>query len=432
MSTKPFLRARLPLAGLAVALLAPLAGCAVQPVTDTRSAAGLAMRQVLPEAATALPDVVAATGRIGVGMLAGAPRDANVVTSPSSLAVALAMLTEGARGASLAQLEQVLGATGEQRRDAFAALRGALADLDGDPAVATAKELPENPVVHLADQLVIDDGYAADQAYLEALADGFGAGVQRADLSSAAGKRVLSAWADQHTGGLIKESAIEPHPDLRLVLQDAILLAARWQVPFDANETAPRPFVLGDGTTAEVETMSASKPVAYAQLNGWTAVRLPYAGGRLHADLVLPPAGTDPAAVTPEVLTGLSAGLAAAAPQPVRLTLPTLGLKPEPLDLLDTLAAIGAPAVLCDSPEVDLSGIGPGALCVQQAKQQAVLQVDEEGTVAAALTELGIRETSLPAEPELALHLDRPFLVQVSDGRTAWPLFLAAVRDPRR
>lgn len=432
MSTKPFLRVRRPLAGLAVlALIAPLAGCSTPSLPDTSSAAGLTMRQVRPEAATALPEVVAATGRIGVTMLAGAPAGTNVVTSPSSLAVALAMLTDGARGTTLAQLEQVLGASGEQRRDAFAALRGALADLDGDPAVARATELPQRPVVHLADQVVLDDSYDAAPDYLAALADGFGAGVQRADLATADGKRVLSAWVDHHTGGLIKESAIRPNDDLKLVLQDAILLAARWQVPFRPSGTAARPFDLGDGSRAEVETMAGTPEVAYAELDGWAAVRLPYAGGRLHADLVLPPAGTDPATVSAELLTGLAGALAVASPEPVELTVPTLDLKPDPLDLLDTLSAIGAPAVRCDSAEVDFGGIGPGEPCVQQAVQQAVLAVDEEGTLAAAVTEIGMEATSAGPEAGEVLHLDRPFLVRIADRTTSWPLFLAAVRDPR-
>lgn len=432
MSIEAHVRRRVPLIGLALVMLAPLGGCtAPDPNTGIESAAGVVMRQVQPSAAVELPSVVAATRRIGVTMLTEGPADGNVVTSPSSLAVALAMLTEGARGASLAELESVLGASGEQRRDAFAALRGTLLTLDGDPAVVQSEELPENPLVHLAGQVVVDDTYEISPAYLEALADGFGAGVQRADLASADGKRVLSAWVNHHTGGLIKESAIQPDPDLKVVLQDAILLAARWQDPFEKTSTADRPFTLPDGSTVDVKTMAALKPVAYAKASGWTAVRLPYDGGQLHADLLLPPVGTDPAAVTPEVLAELSAALDAASPEPVGLTLPTLDLKPKPLNLLGTLGRIGAPSVLCGASGTDLSGIGPDALCVQQAMQQAVLKVDEEGTVAAAVTELGMVATSAGSEPAKVLHLDRPFVIQIAHAETSWPLFLAAVRDPR-
>lgn len=424
-------RRRVPL-GLVLALVVPLAACAgVDPDAGLQSAAGVTMREVAPADATQLPAVVNATRRLGTAMLADGPRDGNVVTSPSSLAVALAMLTEGARGTTLAELESALEASGERRRDAFAALRGALLGFDGDPAIVRAKELPQKPLVHLAGQVVVHESYEVSPAYLEALADGFGAGVQRADLASMDGKRVLSAWVDHHTGGLIKESAIQPDPDLKLVLQDAILLAARWAVPFSAAVTAPRPFTLPDGSQVDVETMASGNPVAYAAVSGWTGVRLPYTGGELHADLLLPPAGTDPASASPEVLAELSAALDAATPELVDLTLPTLDLAPDPLDLLRTLEAVGASSVLCGSQSTDLTAIGPDDPCVQQAVQQAVLKVDEEGTVAAAVTEIGVTAASAEPEPTKVLHLDRPFVVQIAHAETSWPLFLAAVRDPR-
>ncbi|MBK8460266.1 MAG: serpin family protein [Micropruina sp.] len=364
---------------------------------------------------------------MGTTTLQLAPRDTNAVVSPSSLVLALGMLTEGARGSTLTALEGALGATGEERRDALAALRGALLAMDGDPAAATADELPERPIIHLASRIVTDDGFAVDPAYLDALADVFDAGVQQTDLGSQAGMDVLSAWIRHHTGGLIQKTAIEPNPDLRLVLQDAILLAARWQSPFEQPATAPRPFTLPGGRAVDTETMAAMTSFAYAEVAGWRAVRLPYVTA-LHADVLLPPQGTDPAQATPELLAEVSAALDAAAPELIDLTLPTLDIGPDTLKLLDALPAIGAPVLCADAP--DLSGMGPGDLCVLQAVQQSVLKVDEEGTVAAAVTEIGVGETAAP-QPEHQLHVDRPFLLTISHTETAWPLFLAAIRDPR-
>jgi len=416
--------------GLVLVGLVPLTSCSGTASSASLSAAGMVLREVKPADATALPAVVAATRKVGTTMLAEAPPTGNVVTSPSSLVMALAMLTEGARSETLAELEAALGAAGDQRRDAFAALRGALNALDGDPAVVRSGKLPDKPMVHLADRVVVDDTYEVSAEYLEALAEGFGAGMQRTDLASSASKPVLSAWVEQHTGGLIKESAIEPGPDLRLVLQDAVLLAARWSVPFRSALTTGRPFTLEDGASVEVETMASTNSVPYAEIDGWKAVRLLYGEGELHADLLLPPAGVDPAAATPDLLAGIDEALDAATPEPIDLTLPTLDLSPDPLDLLDTLDALGLPSVKCDSPATDFSGMGPEGLCVAQAVQQAVLKVDEEGTVAAAVTEVAM-EASGMAETPKPLHLDRPFLFQVAHTETSLPLFVAAVRDPR-
>ncbi len=172
------------------------------------------------------------------------------------------------------------------------------------------------------------------------------------------------------------------------------------------------------------------RELAYAEVDGWQAVRLPYVGGKLHADLVLPPAGTDPASVTPELLGKVSGALDHASPAQVEVTLPTLAVKPDALELQRALAKVGAVHLWCKT-EPDLTGIGPEDLCVSQAVQQAVLNVDEEGTVAAAVTELGVAAGAAPAEPDHRLHLDRPFLMQIAASETSWPLFLAAIRDPR-
>ena len=96
------------------------------------------------------------------------------------------------------------------------------------------------------------------------------------------------------------------------------------------------------------------------------------------------------------------------------------------------LAALGVASIDC-AGDANLSGIGgvPGELCVAQASQQTVLRIDEEGTVAAALTEIGAEASAASAAPDRQLHLDRPFLFQIAHSDTDWVLFAAAIRDPR-
>nr|WP_279549915.1 serpin family protein [Leucobacter weissii] len=399
------------------------------------------MRTVGLDDAGALDAVVAATGALGLTVLGAAPDEGNAVVSPASLATALAMLGEGARGESLDELERALGASGEERRDAFAALQRSVLELDGDPFDATADELPERPILHLANNVVVHngEGFEVLPEYLAALADGFDAGVQYADLTSDAGKAVLSEWVNEHTGGLIEESAIRTHADLRVVLQDAILFAARWQTPFDAGSSYRRPFTLPSGERVEVDTMHASGGeggvFAHAELGGgWVAVRLPYQEGA-HSDLLLPPKGTDPAAATPALLAEAAEQLDAAKPVPLALSLPKIDIEAEtPLDLIESgaLEQAGVSAVVCGSGRSDLSGIAGGStrLCLDQAVQQAVLRVDEAGTVAAAATEVGISTFSAQAAPA-AVHFDRPFLLTITHSESGWPLFQAAIRDPR-
>lgn len=430
----------------AAAVLAPLSlALAACGGTDPGSAAVLRSdverRSVAVSDAPAVPDVVAATDELGRAMLApgllegsGCPAHQGPVTvvSPASLAVALAMLAEGAGTTTRDALDAALGASGDARTDAFNALAAAVGRYDGDPAVVQDDELPDTPLLHLANQAVIDDQLTPLDAYLDALAEGFGAGLQHADLGGQEGKAVLDAWANEHTGGLIDASAIEPDPDLRLVLQNAVLLAARWQQPFTDTRDA-EPFTLADGSQVRAEAVWGMPEVPYAVVGGWRAVRLPYTEG-FHADVILPPAGSetmsdDGAPAPPDAATwaALDAALAGTEPRTVELTMPTLDVRTGPMDLCAALHAAGLGELY---GEPDLSGISDDDLNLAQAFQQVVLQVDAEGTVAAALTELGMQATSAPLG-DVEMTVDRPYLLRITHTDTSWPLFLAAIGDPR-
>jgi serine protease inhibitor len=384
---------------------------------------------IAPADAPASADAVAATEDLGLlALRATGEPESNALVSPASLTFALALLAEGARGETAASLDAALGASGEDRTAAYNALAGALAEHDGDPAVVQDDELPDQPVLHLANQAVLDDDLVVVQDYLDALATSFDAGVQRTDLASGAGKGVLDAWVNEHTGGLIEESAIEPDPLLRLVLQNAVLLAARWETPFEEGTTRDEDFTGPDGT-APTEMLHGTEAWAYATHGGWAAVRLPYTDA-FHADVVLPPAGTDPSKVTPDTLAALTGALDAGEPRTVELAMPTLELEPPTLDLAPALEEAGLGGLYAGP---DLSGISTTeALEVSQVMQQAYLSLDEEGTVAAAVTEIGMEASAVgPEEPAVRMIVDRPYLLRIAHTETGLPLFLAAVRSPQ-
>ena len=152
-----------------------------------------------------------------------------------------------------------------------------------------------------------------------------------------------------------------------------------------------------------------------------------------HADVVLPPEGVDPASVAPEQLLALREALAAAPGQTVALTLPTLDVPADdPLDFRPALSAAGLGGLLDSVTPPNLRGISDDKLYVSQAWQQALLQVDAEGTVAAAVTEIGVAEDAASGVAEsISFRVDRPYVFSVSADDTGWPLFTAAIRDPR-
>ncbi len=403
-----------------------LAGCAATGATDSTSYDAPGERDVVALAdASAHAAVVDASWALGWEALSATPASAHAVVSPASLVAALAMLAESAVGDEATPFDAVLGASGDARTDAVNALQRALERYDGDPALVAADELPATPMVHTARQLVVDDQFTPAQAVLDRLKRGYGAGVLSTDLASGDGIRPLHDFARRETGGLIERSAIEPSPDLLAVLQDAIVLAAAWEQPFALGSTFDEDFVTRTGPVP-VPTMSGIFDVPAVEQEGWQAVRLPYDSG-LAADLLLPPAGSpaaaDPRAADVATISGLSAALSGAPAGRVAVTLPKLDLRAT-VDLTPMLGRLGLAG--------DLTGLAADGTPVSlaQAVQQAVLQVDEEGTRAAAFTELAVAG-SAPIEPPLTVRFDRPFVFVVTDTTTGWPLFVASILDPR-
>lgn len=379
--------------------------------------------------APAVPDVVDATWELGLAALAAADGDAGAVVSPSSLTTALAMLAEAGEGPTEEALDAALGASGQDRTDAVGALVAALRRLDGDPAAVQARDLPEVPVVHTAQRVVVDDGAEVDAGYLDRLTSAFDAGVLRTDLGSDAGTDALGAWVREHTGGLVEDSAVVPDASLVAVLQDAVVVAAAWEQPFTAEATGSDPFHVPGAAAVDVPTMHGAVTTPLVELDGWQAVRMRYGyAGVLHADLLLPPAGSpaaaDPARSDLTQVRALGAALDDAADVPVDLALPQVGMRSQ-VDLGPVLDDLGlAPLTVTGL----LADDAPATL--GQARQQAVLLVDEAGTRAAAATELGMAGGAPPPDP-VAVVLDRPFLLVVSHTGTGWPVLLASVRDPR-
>lgn len=373
--------------------------------------------------APAAPDVVAATDAIGAELLGLSDAGGTTVVSPASMSFALGMLGEGASGDGVTQMDALLGSSGQDRLEAYAALRGSLAPLDGDVSMLGDGELPDEPVLHLAAQVALAEDTEVPAEYLDRVAEGFDAGVARGDLASQEGvDALLGEWVRENTGGLIEESAIQPSSDLRLVLQDAVVLGARWQTPLVSGPDTMA-FTTAGGSEAEVPAMGGSLTVPVLDDAGWTGVRLAYQGERLVADVLLPPEGTDPTRVEAQDLSDAVEAMAVADPTQVALTVPTLDLRVT----VDATGWLGdaAPSV---TGGTGLQGLGGGG--VSQVTQQVVLDMNEEGTIAAAVTEIAV-ERSAPAVPPLSLDINRAYLVRIADTETGLTLFLAAVNDPR-
>lgn len=372
--------------------------------------------------------VIRATRRLGLETLAANPRD-TILTSPASTVISLAMLGTQSTGEAEDQFSMVLGASDLKRDEAVNALLGTLTPYEFDPETFDAETLPDSSQLHIANQVVIDSRITPKPGYLESLQAWFDAGVLEADFASDSGYTALDQWIRENTGGLIQKSAIEPSPDLRLVLQNAVLFAARWEDPFEKSATSPMLFTTADGREIEVDALHGQKAASYSEVDGWQMVELPYAEGELAARLVLPPPDVFPTATSMEEIAALENALT---PTSVQISIPKIDLNSS-VDLSAPVQRAGLTAIFVPDPP-GLQNISDDRnLAVDQIIQQGRIIMDEDGTLAAATTEAGVSVTSgaLLDEVEATFVADRPYLVFIVERKVGWDLFSLLVSDPQ-
>jgi len=414
---------------------------------------------------------VAACDTIGARMLAdqlNGTAHRNALACPVGLALALATLRAGAADdgtgvdtmlgvnvdgntqgrvrtwSTIQRNLQRLSIANNQARDrVWSAVQRSLRRFD----VADAQQLrdfdpeaiPETPLLHIANNILTIGQTQPKQEYLDNAKHWYDTEVNRTDLSNA--KTALNAWAALHTGGLIKESGIDVTPDTRLVVQNALLFAARWAKHFNAAATAERqPFTRADGSTSHADLMSRTGHFTFVTGPGWRALRLPYVEGSggsnkttagsstLAMDIILPDDIGSPTDLPPTTWSEATQLLTAQAHQTagnatVHLRLPRLNLSSKPTDLTDMIKSLGVRLGSQDHIAPDL--------LVDQVVQQVRLIVAEEGTVAAALTEITVRFGAPPRlEKPVDFTVDHPYVLRIVDLTTGIALIEAAILDP--
>ncbi|GAB3817508.1 hypothetical protein GCM10028820_18580 [Tessaracoccus terricola] len=400
------------LTGLGAAAVA-LGACTDRPVVASEEVRSEQVLLDLPHDSTpGVADAARLSADLAWAVLSADPT-ANRVVAPSTMAITLAMLAEGAAGGTADELDDVFGLAGDERSAAFGALRQSLGPYEALPSEVDVDDPPETPVVHQASQVVVIDEAEVKETFLDRLASYYDAALQRTSRDEA--KAVLDEWARTNTAGLVEESAIEVTPRLRLVLQDAILFAAAWRTPFSSDGGTME--FDGPGGPVTVPSLHGDFWVPYAEGDGWQAARLPY-DEALAMDVVLPAPGRDPASLTAQQLQEAGEALDGAEDASVSLTMPPTDLE----HMIDLLAAFEAMGITFE----DVSGIFDGAE-VTAFVQQVRLMVSAKGTVGAAVTEVAVEESAVAVD--VSMVVDRPFVMRVLDTRTGWPLFLAVVGD---
>ena len=346
--------------------------------------------------------------------LAGAGSSPNLVFSPASVALALAMAGEGAAGTTAAQIDAVLprNARSELTR-AVRALTG-LTELDLTVAIANA--------------MFVQRGYRLGEPFVDALRSTYDTAPRLVDYAAdpERARQGINAWVDEVTRhripALLPAGAIDV--DTRLTLVNAIYMKARWQFPFSASATADADFTCSDGVVRSVPTMHLVAGLPYAVGDGWRSVALPYLPGSLTMQIVVPDAGKPLTTAVDVAASTLPTGRTRVALAMPRFEVETAASLAQPLRELGMADAFALSTA-------DFSGITTAEpMCIGEVVHQANITVDEDGTEAAAATATAMAGAGMPIDPPLELRVDRSFAFAVHDIAGGAVLFLGHVGNP--
>jgi serpin B len=362
-----------------------------------------------------------------------AAQGGNLVYSPASIRLALAMTYAGAKGETAEEMAAVLrfDLEGEALHAAFNALDQELAARNRvEPTLEDGVE--RKVQLSIANALWGQEGFTFRPEFLDMLAANYGAGMRIVDYVEAteAARRAINDWVAEETNDritdLIPEGVLSEMT--RLVLTNAVYLDATWSSIFAKDATFDAPFFLADGSEVTVPTMHQESFFPYAAGDGWQAVELPYVGEELAMVFLVPDSGRF-AEVEGLVGAGLcDEAVAALENANVRLALPKFEFRFKS-SVADLLKAMGMPTAF-DPDAADFSGMSAeDRLFISDVIHEAFIKVDEEGTEAAAATAVIMDLTSAPSEV-IDLAIDRPFLFSLYDRETGEILFLGRVLDP--
>jgi serine protease inhibitor len=335
-----------------------------------------------------------------------------------SLALALTMLQNGARGKTLAGIKAALHASG---------LTGTALDAGWAALVHdwTSAAQRDGFALHSANSLWLAPTLPTRAAFMAALAGYFHTGVWRVDFTQPGANDAINTWTSQQTHGRITKLFDQLDPDTLAVLANAVYFKAAWQDPFDASDTHDGTFTGPGGAAAPASFMGRTGDLGAAVTPDYAAVQLPYRGGRFAALAIMPTKvsltdyvrGLDPAALR-SVVDGLTTG-------PTTVALPKFTTT-SALDLNRPLQAMGMTDAFGPA---DFSALSPVGLQVTQVVQRVYLKVAEKGTEAAAVTGIGMAASARAAAPR-AITLDHPFLFLIRDTATGAILFASEIQHP--
>ena len=354
--------------------------------------------------------------------------DGNIFFSPTSMFVAFSALYEGSRGNTTDQMQQVFGFEPDQQ-----ARHNATAHL-----MSSVNRDDPNATLEMANALWLAVWFDPYDSYVDAVRSVYLADVERVDFedgSGSGGVKKINAWASEKTNGRIPEvlKQDDVDEDTALVITNSIYFKGTWATQFSKSDTRESDFWMDSTESVMADFMNVRSEFDYAKVDGAQMLRMPYEGGRLSMLAILPD-GRDG-------MPGLDGTVSAMQierwsqdmrPQEVIVSVPKFTTNTH-YDLMEPLSSLGVTDVF-EPDMADLLGIAyvppDHYLYVTKAVHDAYVDVNEEGTEAAAVTTIAVTSEELLPPPPPRFTADHPFIFIIQDDESGAILFMGRLSDP--
>ncbi|MBK8014590.1 MAG: serpin family protein [Deltaproteobacteria bacterium] len=357
-----------------------------------------------------------------------AKSEGNLFYSPFSISSALAMTYAGAKGKTEKEMEQVLqfGAAPAELHPTFAALLGELSSNEDYKLV-------------IANRLWGEQSYPFRATFLDLTREYYDGGFVPVDFKteSKAARGKINTWVEEKTNKKITDLIPAGLLDslTRLVLTNAIHFKGSWADQFDEHATRPMSFELSPKKQIKTSMMFKTAQFRYAQKDGVQLLELPYKGGRLSMVLLMPVERHQLAQVEaklePKMMSQWNGALTR---QEVEIQIPKLKITAK-LSLKKVLQEMGMKTAFSPN-EADFTGMSnlpkdsAEELYIAEVLHKAFVEVNEEGTEAAAATAVVMKARGVAKPRHVRFIADQPFLFLIRDRKTSSVLFVGRVVDP--
>jgi serine protease inhibitor len=347
----------------------------------------------------------------------------NIMVSPLSVALALGMTYNGAGGTTKDAMKEALK-LGNMTDDEINASYKSIIDqlLKLDPKV----------ILNIANSIWYKLNYPVQSDFIQLNKDYYYAEVNELDFYAPDAKDIINGWVNDKTKGLIPAIIDNIPPDAVMYLINAIYFKGVWMYEFDPDDTRNQDFRTEDGVVQQVSMMQMEGDLLYTGNDLFDAISLPYGDGQFNMFIMLPKTGK----TTGDIVTALdndnwNTWLNSMSKQKVVVKLPKFRFEFFRL-LNDDLSNMGM-GIAFDPDNADFSGINPDRqLFISRVLHKTFIEVNEEGTEAAAVTAVEIGETSYnPDEPTVKYFIaDHPFLFAIRENSSGTILFMGRVNLP--